>query len=133
MAAMCRQAGTEWSVVMAQVLGEPGRYVSRIVTNLRHAMWNRVGLGLGGLGVVAGLGIGCSLRWLALAPWQGVLIAVAALLAMLLVARWCRRRLAEVDCTREHLRTAAVGEARVRLVLETFLDEFCVVNVLATP
>jgi hypothetical protein len=118
---------------MAQVLGEPGRYVSQIVTNLRHAMWNRVGLGIGGLGVVAGLGMGCSIDWLALAPWQGVLIAVAALLAMLLVARWCFRRLEELECTRVHLRKAAAGEARVGLVLENFPDEFCVVNDLATP
>lgn len=118
---------------MAQVLGEPGSYVSQIATNLRHALWNRVGLGIGGLGVVAGLGLGCSLSWLALAPWQGVLIAVSALLAMLLVAKWCFRQLDELEHTRVHLRKAAAGEARVGLVLENFPNEFCVVNDLATP
>ena len=118
---------------MAQVLGEPGRYVSQIATNLRHALWNRVGFGIGGLGVVAGLGLGCSLSWLALAPWQGVLIGISALLAMLLIAKWCFRRLDELERTRVHLRKAAAGEARVGLVLENFPDEFCVINDLATP
>jgi hypothetical protein len=133
MVAMCRRGETECHVLMAQVLGEPGRYVSRIATNLRHAMWNRVGLGIGGLGVIAGLGIGCSFRWFALAPWQGVLVSVVALLAMLLVAKWCFRRLDELECTREHMRKGAAGEARVGLVLENFPDEFHVVNDLATP
>jgi hypothetical protein len=118
---------------MAKVLGEPGRYVSQIATNLRNAMWNRVALGIGGLGIIVGFALGCSSRWLTLPYWQGVLLSVAALLAMLLVARWCFRRLDELEETQTHMRKAAAGEARVGLVLENFPDDFRVVNDLATP
>ncbi len=118
---------------MAKVLGGPGRYVSQEATILRHEMWNRVGLGIGALGVIAGLALGSSFRLFTVSPSLAAPVVVAALLAMWLVAHRCFRRLDELDRTQDHFRKGAAGEALVGLVLENFPDEFRVVNDLATP
>ena len=124
---------TESLVFMAKVLGGPGRYVSQEATILRRKMWNRVGLGIGALGVIAGLAVGSSFRLFSVSPWLAAPVVVAALLAMWLVAHRCFRRLDELERTQDHFRQGAAGEALVGLVLENFPDEFRVVNDLVTP
>ena len=96
-------------------------------------MWVRAAVGIGLLGYIAGFAAACSFRSVTLSPWGSAPIVLVCLLAMCLVAKWCFRRLDELEAERDNMRKGARGEVTVGLTLDQFPDEFRVVHDVATP